>query len=43
MLPKRPITKAPAADTMSVRPGSKILVALFAANAAHEKVTMTGN
>jgi hypothetical protein len=43
MLPRSPITNAPAADTMSVRPGSKILVALFAAYAAQENTTMTGN
>jgi len=42
-LPSRPITKAPAADTISVLPGTTRLAARFAAKAQQENKTMTGS
>jgi hypothetical protein len=42
-LPKRPIMKAPTADTISVLPGSAKLAALLAAKEQQEKRTIIGN
>ena len=42
-LPSSPITKAPAAEIISVRPGKIILAARLAAKAQQENKTMTGS